>query len=96
MSKAALIQMTKNCAVEWAPDEIRVNAIAPWYIDTPLARQVMEDEQYFADILDRTPMGRVGEPEEVARAVAFLCMSSAGYITGQCLAIDGGFSVYGF
>jgi Tropinone reductase 1 len=96
MSKAGLIQLTKNCAVEWAPDEIRVNAIAPWYIDTPLARQVMDDDQYLADILDRTPMGRIGEPEEVARTVAFLCMPGAGYITGQCLAIDGGFSVYGF
>lgn len=96
MSKAGLIQLTRNCAVEWAPDEIRVNAIAPWYIDTPLARQVMDDDQYLADILDRTPMGRVGEPEEVARTVAFLCMPGAGYITGQCLAIDGGFSVYGF
>ena len=96
MSKAGLIQMTKNCAVEWAGDEIRVNAIAPWYIDTPLARQVMDDDQYLADILDRTPMGRIGEPVEVARTVAFLCMPGAGYITGQCLAIDGGFSVYGF
>ncbi|MFT5770599.1 MAG: Tropinone reductase 1, partial [Lysobacterales bacterium] len=96
MSKAGLIQLTKNCAVEWAADNIRVNAIAPWYIDTPLARQVMDDDQYLADILHRTPMGRIGEPQEVARTVAFLCMPGAGYITGQCLAIDGGFSVYGF
>jgi Tropinone reductase 1 len=96
MSKAALIQLTRNCAAEWAQFDIRVNAIAPWYIDTPLARQVMDDDQYLADILDRTPMGRIGEPEEVARTVAFLCMPGAGYITGQCLAIDGGFSTYGF
>jgi Tropinone reductase 1 len=96
MSKAAMIQLTRNCAVEWAKDEIRVNAIAPWYIDTPLARQVMDDDQYLADILDRTPMGRIGQPDEVARTVAFLCMPGAGYITGQCLAIDGGFSVFGF
>lgn len=96
MSKAAMIQLTRNCAVEWAGDGIRVNAIAPWYIDTPLARQVMEDDQYRADILDRTPMGRIGEPREVACTVAFLCMSGASYITGQCLAIDGGFSVFGF
>ncbi len=96
MSKAGLIQLTRNCAVEWAPDEIRVNAIAPWYVDTPLARQVMDDDQYLAEILGRTPMGRIGKPEEVARTVAFLCMSGAGYITGQCIAIDGGFSVFGF
>jgi Tropinone reductase 1 len=96
MSKAAMIQLTRNCAVEWARDEIRVNAIAPWYIDTPLARQVLDDDQYLAEVLERTPLGRIGEPEEVARTVAFLCMPGAGYITGQCLVIDGGFSVFGF
>jgi Tropinone reductase 1 len=96
MSKAAMIQLTRNCAVEWAPDEIRVNAIAPWYIEAGLALQVTDDDQYLADILERTPMGRMGDPQEVARTVAFLCMPGAGYITGQCLPIDGGFSVYGF
>jgi len=96
MSKAALIQMTRNCAVEWAPDEIRVNAIAPWYIEAGLALQVIDDDRYLSDILERTPMGRMGSAEEVARTVAFLCMPGAGYITGQCIAIDGGFSVYGF
>jgi Tropinone reductase 1 len=96
MSKAAMIQLTRNLAVEWAPFGIRVNAVAPWYIDTPLARQVLEDDDYRAAVLARTPMGRVGQPEEVARAIAFLCMESAAYITGQTLAIDGGFSVCGF
>jgi Tropinone reductase 1 len=96
MSKAAMIQMTRNCAVEWAPLGIRVNAIAPWYIDTPLARQVLNDPDYKAAILGRTPMGRVGQAEEVARVAAFLCMPAASYITGQCIAVDGGFSVYGF
>ncbi len=96
MTKAAMIQMTRNLAVEWAGDHIRVNAVAPWYIDTPLARQVLEDGDYRAAVLERTPMGRIGEPEEVAAAVAFLCMPAAGYITGQCLAVDGGFTVNGF
>jgi Tropinone reductase 1 len=96
MSKAAMIQLTRNLAVEWAPFGIRVNAVAPWYIDTPLARQVLEDEEYQAEVLARTPMGRVGQPEEVARAIAFLCMEGAAYVTGQTLAIDGGFSVFGF
>lgn len=96
MSKAAMIQLTRNLAVEWAPFEIRVNAVAPWYIDTPLARQVLEDDAYLSAVLERTPMGRVGEPAEVARTIAFLCMEAAGYITGQTLAVDGGFTVYGF
>lgn len=96
MSKAAMIQLTRNLAVEWAADDIRVNAVAPWYIRTPLAEQVLEDPAYLAEVLDRTPMGRVGEVEECARAITFLCLPAASYITGQCLPIDGGFSVYGF
>ena len=96
MTKAAMIQLTKNLAVEWAPDRIRVNALAPWYIRTPLANAVLQNEAYLQDVLARTPMGRVGEPAEVAAAAAFLCMPAASYITGQCLAVDGGFSIYGF
>ena len=96
MSKAAMIQLTRNAAVEWAGEGIRVNAVAPWYIRTPLADQVLADPAYRQEVLDRTPMGRVGEAEECARAIAFLCMPAAGYITGQCLGVDGGFSVYGF
>ncbi len=96
MSKAALIQLTKNLATEWAAEKIRVNAVAPWYIRTPLASPVLRDETTLASIIARTPMRRVGEPEEVAAAVAFLCMPAAAYITGQCIAVDGGFSVYGF
>jgi Tropinone reductase 1 len=96
MSKAAMIQLTRNLAVEWAGEGIRVNAVAPWYIRTPLADQVLADRGYRQEVLERTPLGRVGEAEECARAIAFLCMPAAGYITGQCLAVDGGFSVYGF
>lgn len=96
MSKAAMIQLTRNLAVEWARFRIRVNAVAPWYIDTPLARQVLSDDDYRREVLTRTPMGRIGTPEEVARTIAFLCMDGASYITGQTLPIDGGFSVYGF
>ena len=96
MTKAAMIQLTRNLAVEWAPDNIRVNAVAPWYIRTPLAEKVLSNESYLASVLARTPMGRVGEPEEVAAAVAFLSMPAAGYITGQCLGVDGGFLSHGF
>ena len=96
MSKAAIIQLTKYLAAEWAEDGIRVNAIAPWYIMTPLAETVLKDERYFSAVLSRTPMKRIGKPEEVAALAAFLCMQGAGYITGQCIAVDGGFTAQGF
>lgn len=96
ISKAGMIQLTRNLAVEWAGEGIRVNAVAPWYIRTPLADQVLSDPEFLSTVLERTPMGRIGEAEECARAIAFLCMPAASYITGQCLAVDGGFSVFGF
>ncbi|MGV8932798.1 MAG: SDR family oxidoreductase [Luteimonas sp.] len=96
MSKAAMHQMTKNLAVEWAEDGVRVNAVAPWYIRTRRTSDKLSDPDYLDEVLLRTPMGRVGEPEEVAAAVAFLCLPAAAYITGECIAVDGGFMQYGF
>ncbi len=91
MSKAALNQMTANLAVEWAADHIRVNAISPWYIQTPLAEQVLKNKEYLTAILEKTPMKRIGQPSEVAALAAFLAMQASSYITGQCIAVDGGF-----
>jgi tropinone reductase I len=96
MSKAAVHQLSKNLACEWAKDGIRVNAIAPWYIRTRRTSDVLAIPEYFDEVIDRTPMQRIGEPEEVAAAVAFLCLPASSYITGQCLAVDGGFLSFGF
>jgi Tropinone reductase 1 len=95
MTKAAIAHMTRGLAAEWAKDGIRVNAVAPWYIRTPLAEPVLNDPPRLEKILSTTPLGRIGEPEEVASITAFLCMPAASYITGQCIAVDGGFSVAG-
>ena len=95
MSKAAVAHMTRALASEWAKDGIRVNAVAPWYIRTPLAEPVLNDPARLSLIVSRTPAGRVGEPHEVAGIAAFLCMPAASYISGQCVAVDGGFSVAG-
>jgi Tropinone reductase 1 len=96
MTKAAIVQLTRNLACEWAEDGIRVNAVSPWYIRTQRTAQKLADPDYLDEVLERTPMGRIGEPEEVASAVAFLCMPASSYITGECVAVDGGFLHYGF
>ena len=95
-SKAAISQMTRGLAGEWAADGIRVNAVAPWYIRTPLAETVLRDESYAAEVIGRTPMRRVGEPREVATVAAFLAMDASSYVTGQTVAADGGFLAWSF
>jgi len=96
MTKAAMIQFTKNLACEWAQYNIRVNAIAPWYIKTPLANEVLKDKSYYNEVISRTPLEKIGDPEDVASLAAYLCMPAAKFITGQCISVDGGFTIYGF
>lgn len=95
ISKAGLAQAARVLALEWARDGIRVNTVAPWYTRTPLAAPVLARPDVLKQILDRTPLGRIAEPHEVATVVAFLAMPASSYITGQCIAVDGGLSIQG-
>ena len=95
MTKGALDGLCTFLAAEWAPHGVRVNLVAPWYVATPLAAAVLEQPEKRAAILARTPLGRVGQPEDVARAVAFLASPAAGWITGVTLPVDGGFLALG-
>lgn len=95
MTKAAIIQLSRHLAAEWAPHHIRVNSVSPWYIETPLTESVLSQPDRLEKILARTPMARVGQPEEVASLVAFLAMDKSSYITGQNIIVDGGMSVKG-
>ncbi len=85
-----------HLAAEWAEDGVRVNAVAPWYIRTRRTSGPLSDPDYYDEVIARTPMRRIGEPEEVAAAVGFLCLPASSYITGECIAVDGGFLRYGF
>ena len=77
MSKAALHQLSRNLACEWAEDGVRVNCVAPWYIRTRRTSDALADPDYYEEVIARTPMRRVGEPDEVAAAVAFLCLPAS-------------------
>ncbi|KAJ4842461.1 hypothetical protein Tsubulata_001815 [Turnera subulata] len=95
-TKGAINQLTKNLACEWAQDNIRVNAVAPWYIKTSMVEQVLSNEKYLDEVYSRTPLRRLGEASEVSSLVAFLCLPASSYITGQIICVDGGMSVNGF
>ncbi|MBM1221664.1 SDR family oxidoreductase [Ponticoccus sp. SC2-23] len=92
-SKAGVAQLTKSLAIAWAPDGIRVNAIAPGFIVTEQSARARSDPAFVAGIEARTPLGRWGNPDDIAGAALFLASDAARFITGTCLPVDGGYSV---
>jgi NAD(P)-dependent dehydrogenase (short-subunit alcohol dehydrogenase family) len=91
-SKAAVHMMTKSLASEVAAENIRVNAVAPGYVETDLSRGGIENPEWFPIWRGMTPMGRVGQPDEVAAAALFLCSEASSYVTGEVLVVDGGYT----
>lgn len=92
-SKGGVAQLTKSLAIAWAPRGVRVNAIAPGWIRTPLTAPLVADDARSQAILDRTPLGRWGEPEDVAGAALFLASPAAAFVTGVTLPVDGGYLI---
>jgi NAD(P)-dependent dehydrogenase (short-subunit alcohol dehydrogenase family) len=90
-SKGGIAQLTKSLAIAWAAQGVRVNAVAPGWIATPLTQGLQDDAVRSAAVLSRTPMGRWGRPEDVAGPVMFLCSNAAAFITGTVLPVDGGY-----
>ena len=92
-SKAAVVQLTKSLAIAWAGDGIRVNAVAPGFIMTEQSAKSRTDPSHVAAVNLRTPMGRWGQPVDIATPVLFLASPAAAFITGACMPIDGGYSI---
>lgn len=92
-SKGGVVQLTKSLAIAYANDNIRVNAIAPGWIETPLTSDLRSDSKRNQAIVDRTPLGRWGDPSELVGPALFLASPAASFVTGTVLNVDGGYSV---
>jgi len=92
-SKGGVAQLTKSLAIAWAPERIRVNAIAPGWIETTLTRPLQQDAARSAAIVARTPLGRWGRPEDLGGAAVFLASPAAAFVTGVVLPVDGGYAI---
>ena len=93
MTKAAIAHLTKCLALEWAPYNITVNAVAPTFITTPGTKKWLDDAEFRASVRKRIPLGRIGKPEEVAGPVVFLASKAAALITGETIMVDGGWTI---
>ena len=92
-SKGGIVQLTRSLAIAWANQQVRVNALAPGWIETELTKPLHENPERSEQILERTPLGRWGQPADVASAAVFLCSADARFITGTVLPVDGGYSI---
>jgi len=93
-SKHAVNGLVRALAVEWAPVGIAVNAVAPTFVDTPLTRPMLADDEFRAEVLRRLPIGRIGTPEDVVGAIVFLASEQSAMVTGHVLAVDGGWTAW--
>ncbi len=91
-SKAGVVNLTRVLALEWAQYKINVNAVGPTFIYTPLTRPMFEDKKFYDDVISHIPLGRIGEPEDVAGAVIYLASPAADLVTGHTLLVDGGWT----
>jgi 3-oxoacyl-[acyl-carrier protein] reductase len=92
-TKAALTQLSRGLAVELGPQGVRVNTVAPGYIETPMTSEVLNQPEFRSRALSRIPLQRFADGDDVADAVVFLCTPAARYITGVVLPVDGGYSI---
>ncbi|CAH0261188.1 SDR family NAD(P)-dependent oxidoreductase [Priestia megaterium] len=91
-SKGGAVQLTKALAVEWAPYNVRVNALAPTFIETDFTKEMFEDEEFYQDVVSRIPLGKLAQPSDVTGAVLFLASDLAQFITGETIKVDGGWT----
>jgi len=90
-SKSGIIALTKNLALEWGPQGIRVNSVAPGVVETPILSAITDEHR--AAYVERTPLGRIGNPDDIAKVVRFFLSDDSSYVTGQTIAVNGGYSM---
>ncbi len=93
-SKGGVINFTQQVAVDYAPDNVRVNGICPGFVRTPMTDSLLEQERFYQFLKARTPMDRAAEPEEIAPLAAFLASDGASYITGANIPVEGGWTAF--